>query len=142
LPLLQVGVGVGTGGRADVAALAVRDHEEARRARILAGSLEGAQAVGAERLEERKLRLHSHDVRRHRVHESAAEAGDGVCGRAPARVGVPTKLDGKELGPRVEPDEELAALAVDRLRDAVGERRCRSPRTGLDILRHRRSLDG
>ena len=78
LAVLEVGVRVGARGRADVAALPVGDDEERRRARVVAHLLVGPEAVGAERLEERDLRLHSDDVRRDGVDQSTAEAGAGV----------------------------------------------------------------
>ena len=78
---LEVGRGVGARGRADVAALGVREHQQPRRARVGAGVLEGAHPVRAERLEERELRLDGDDVRRDRVDDPAAEAR-AALGRA------------------------------------------------------------
>ena len=66
--------GVCAGGGTHVAALAVGDDLQAGCARIRAGLLERSDAVRAERLEERDLRLDRHDVWRNRIHETPAEA--------------------------------------------------------------------
>ena len=89
--------------------------------------LEGAHAVGAERLEERELRLDRDRVRRDRIDDAAAETRNRVGRGAPGDVGVAPKLDREQVEPRVEPDNKLRALAFDRLGDAVGEGsgRCR-----------------
>ena len=118
---LEVGGGVGARGRADVAALAVRDHEQAGRARVGADLLERAHPVGAERLEERELRLDRDDVRRDGVDDPAAEARGRLGGRGPPDVGVAAQLDRQQVEPRVEADDELAALPLDGLGEAVGE---------------------
>ena len=72
--------------------------------------------VGAERLEERELRLDRDDVRRDRVDDPAAEARRRLAGRLAAQ------LDGKQVRPRIEPDDELRSLALDRLGEPVAER--------------------
>jgi hypothetical protein len=84
--LLDVGVGIGAGGGADVAALPVGDHQEARGPGIRACFFERAHPVGAEGFEEGELQLHTDDVRRDRVHESAAEARARFGGGASADV--------------------------------------------------------
>src|ERR671930_23604 len=60
-------------------------HSRTRRA---APCPNGAHAVGAERLEERELRLHPDDVRCDRVDESAAEARARLRGVLPPEVRV------------------------------------------------------
>ena len=120
---LEIGGGVGARRRADVAALAVGDHEQPRRARVAADPLERADPVGAERLEERHLRLDRDDVRADRVDDPAAEAGDRVRRLAAAEHRLAAQLDGQQVEPRIEPDHELAALPLHRLREPVGEGR-------------------
>ena len=44
-------------------------------------------------------------------------------GRGSSEHGLPAQLDRQEIDARVEPDHELTALALDRLGDAIGERR-------------------
>ena len=107
---LEVGRRVGARGRADVAALAVGDHEQPGAARVGADLVEGGHPVGAERLEERELRLDGDRVRRDRVDDPAAEARD-----------VAAQLDRHQVGLRIEPDDELAALALDLGGQPVGE---------------------
>ena len=111
LVALEVGGGIGARGRADVAALAVGDHEQARPAARRRRPPRRRPSLGAERLEERELRLDRDRMRRDRVDDPAAEAGD-----------VPAQLDREQIGQRVEPDDELAALALDLGREPVGER--------------------
>ena len=77
---------VGARGRADVAALAVGDHEQPGAARVEADVGERLHPVLAERLEERELRLDGDRVRRDRVDDPAAEAGD-----------VAAQLDGHQV---------------------------------------------
>ena len=89
--------------------------DQAGRARVGTDVLEGAQAVRAERLEESQLRLHADDVRRDRVHDPAAEAAAGVGRRVGREVRVAGELDGQQVGPWVEPDQELRVLPLDRL---------------------------
>jgi len=72
--------GVRARGRADVAALRVRDHEQARLARVRGDPLERAPPVAAERLEERDLRLDRHHVRGNRVDDARTEPLDGARG--------------------------------------------------------------
>ncbi len=69
---------------------------------------------GAERLEERELRLDRDRVRRDRVDDAAAEARD-----------VAAQLDRQQIGRGIEPDDELAPLPLDLGGDPVaeGERR-------------------
>ena len=93
---LEVRVGVGARGRADVAALAVGDHEQPGAPRVDADLVERRDPGGAERLEERELRLDGDGVRRDGVDDAAAEARD-----------VAAKLDGQQVEARVEPDDEL-----------------------------------
>jgi hypothetical protein len=73
----------------------------------------------AEPFEERELPLHRHGVRGDGVDDPAAETGH-----------VAAKLDGEEIGPRVEPHDQLAALSLDLGGDPVaeGERRDSHPR--------------
>jgi hypothetical protein len=93
-PRLQVGVGVGPRGGADVAALAVHDHEQAGRARVFADLFEGCDAIEAERLEEGQLRLDRDGVRGDRIDDPGAEAGN-----------VAAHLDGEQVRARVEADD-------------------------------------
>src|SRR5581483_6099503 len=111
---LEVGGRVRARRRADVAALAVGDHEQPRAARVPAHLGERAHPRGSERLEEGELRLHRDRVRRDGVDDPAAEALD-----------VAAELDRQELWPGVEADDELAALALDLGGEPVaeGERR-------------------
>ena len=108
---LEVRLGVRARGGADVAALAVGDHEQAGAARVVAHLVERGDPRGAQRLEERELRLHGDGMRRHGVDDAAAEAGD-----------VAAELDRQQVDARVEPDHELRALALDLGGEAVGER--------------------
>ena len=110
-------------GRADVAALRVRDHEQSRLARVGARVLERAQAVRAERLEERELRLDRDAHRRRRVDQPAAETRDRVAARRRAGGRLALQLDGQEVEHGIEPEHELAAPALDALRQTVGEQR-------------------
>ena len=122
---LEIGGRVGARGRADVAALRVREHEQAGRARVGADVLEGAQAVRAERLEERELRLHADDVRRDRVHDPAAEAAAGVGRRVGREVRVAARARpaaGRAAG-RARPG---AASASARPPRRAGRERARS----------------
>ena len=95
--------------------------EQPGRARVVADLLERPEAVGAERLEERGLRLHGDDVRPDRVDDPLAEAGDGRRRSGASEHGLAAQLHRQEVEPRVEPDDELAVLARDRLREPVGE---------------------
>ena len=104
---LEVGGRVRARGRADVAALRVGEHDQPGRARVGADVLERAQAVRAERLEERQLRLHPDDVRRDGVHDPAAEAAARVGRGLGREVRVAGQLDRQQVGPRVEADEKL-----------------------------------
>ena len=71
---LEVRRGVRARRGADVSALRVEQDEETGGTRVGADLLERAEAVGAERLEERGLRLHGDDVRPDRVDDALAEA--------------------------------------------------------------------
>ena len=118
---LDVRSRVRAGCRADVAALRVGDHEQAGGARVLARLLECPQPVGAERLEERELRLHGHGIRSNRVDDPTAETRDRVGGGSAGDVSVSAELDRQQIKTRVEPDDELRALVLDRLGDAIGK---------------------
>jgi hypothetical protein len=69
-------------------------------------------------------------VRRDRVDDAAAEAAAGVGGGLAGKVRVPGELDRKQVGAWVEADEQLRALPLDGLREAVGEERSRDCRLG------------
>src|SRR5262249_12143885 len=107
---LEVRLRVRPRGRADIAPLPVGDHEQPGALRVPADLLEGGDPGGAERLEEGELRLHRDGVWSTRVDDPAAEA------RA-----VAAELHGREIGPRIEPDDELRALALDLGGEPVGE---------------------
>ena len=134
---LEVRGGIRARGRADVAALPVGDHEQPRAARVGAHALERGEAVGAERLEEGELRLHGDDVRRDGVDDPAAEAAVGRRRLGAAEHRLAAQLDREQLEAGVEPDDELAPLALDRFGEPVGEGRGRDPRARVEILRHR-----
>ena len=51
-------------------------------------------------------------------------------------VRVALQLDGKQVGPRIEPDDELAPLPLDLLGEPVGEVGRRHGTVGVDVLRH------
>jgi hypothetical protein len=55
-----------------------------------------------------------------------------------AEVSVAAELDREQLRARVEPDDELASLPLDRLGEPVAEAPGGDRRVGLQILRHRR----
>ena len=112
LVALEVGGGVGARGRADVAALAVGDHEQAGAARVARRSRRSAAMPGrAERLEERELRLDRDGVRRDGVDDPAAEAGD-----------VAAQLD-RAAGRGAGRARRRAGLACARPRRRAGRRR-------------------
>src|SRR5207302_3747430 len=96
-----------------------------------------ADAICAEGLEEGQLRLHRDDVRRHGVDESPAETRACLRDVLAAEVGVAAQLDGQQVGLRVEPDDELAALALDGLGEPVTEARGRDGLLGSEVFRHR-----
>ena len=112
LVTFEVGGGVGACGRADIAALAVGDDEQAGATRVGADLAERLPAVRAERLEEGELRLDGDGVRGDGVDDAAAEARD-----------IAAHLNGKQVGDRVEPDDELAALPINSRRETVAEMR-------------------
>ena len=123
LARLEIGVGVRARGGADVAALAVDDHEQPGRAGVADDALEGGEAVGAEHLEERELRLDGDCVRRDRVDDPAAEARGRLGRGRPAHVRVAAQLEREQVEARIEPDDQLAVPLDDGLGEAVGERR-------------------
>ena len=88
---------------------------------MVADLLERAYAVGTERLEERRLRLHPDDVREHGVDDPLAEARDRRCSRRTPEHGLAAKLHREQVEPRIETDEKLAVLPLDRLSETVGE---------------------
>jgi hypothetical protein len=51
---------------------------------------------------------------------------------------VSPKLDRQQVDHGIEPDDELAAFALDRLGDAVAERRGHDRPPDLEVLRHRK----
>ena len=95
--------------------------EEPCRARVVADLLERPEPVGAERLEERGLRLHGDDVRPDGVDDPLAEACDRRRRGGSAEHGLAAQLHRQEVEARVEPDDELALLARDGLGEPVGE---------------------
>ena len=107
---LEVGVGIRARRRADVAALAVGDDQQPGAPGVGADLVEGRHPGRPERLEEGELRLHGDGVRRDRVDQAAAEAGD-----------VAAQLDRHQVDVRVEPDDELRMLALDLGGEPVGE---------------------
>ena len=130
----QVGGGIGPRRRADVSALRVGDDDQAGRARVRANVLERLHPGRAERLEEGELRLHADRVRGDRVDHAAAEAGAGVGCLAAAEPGLARELERQQLRHRVEPDEELAPLALD----GFGEPDRRTSGSTLRHVAHRR----
>src|SRR4051812_30192714 len=99
------GIDVRLRRRADVAPLHVGDHEQARLACVCADAFEGAHALPAARLEERRLRL-----------DRDRMLGDCVDDLLAERFRV-----GDAIGKRVEPDHELRALPRTRFVERVGE---------------------
>jgi hypothetical protein len=75
-------------------------------------------------------------VRRDRVDDPAAEASAGVGGVVASEVRVPLQLDREQVGPRIEPDDQLAALPLDLRRQPIGERSRGDGTIGVDFLRH------
>src|SRR6476469_332425 len=127
VPGVQPGLGVGGAGRADIAALGVDDHQQTGLACQLADPLERRDAVAAERLEERDLRLHRDGLAGHRVDHAGAEP---LVGPGPARAARPEAGDqlGRQLlDPGIEADAQRAAGLLDRLGDPVSERHRRKP---------------
>ncbi len=118
---LEVRVRVGARGRADVPAFAVDNHEQAGLARVGCDPLERGDAVAAEDLEERELGLDADAVGRDRVDDPAAEPLGRVGGGGPSDLGVAAELEREQIEPRVEPDDQLAPLLVDRRDDTIGE---------------------
>ena len=105
-------------------------------ARVGAHLLERAHAVGAERLEERELRL---DARRRTARprrRSRSRSAERLGGLGAAEVRVAAQLDRQQVGARVEPDDELAALAARRPRRAGRRRSTSRPAAPPRVLRH------
>jgi hypothetical protein len=121
--------------RADVTPLRIGDHLQPRRPRVGANVLEGTGAVSAERLEECDLRLDRYDIRRNRVNETPAETRARIRRLGAAEMGLALQLDGQEVRPRVEPDDQLRALPLDGLGQAVGEVRRRNGGHTVRVLR-------
>src|SRR6266511_4011980 len=116
------------GRRADVAALRISDHLQPGGTRVGADLLERTDAVRAQRLEERRLGLDRDHVRSDCVDEPTTEAGARVGRCLPPQVGVALQLDREQIRARVEADDELRALPLDRVREPVGEVRRRDGR--------------
>ena len=114
-------VGVGFGGRADVAAFAIGEHEQVFRPRVGDHVGQRDHAVGAEGLEAGELRLDDRHQRRDHVDHVAAEAGEdpgeglrvGDRGRGQRRR--------ERFPPRVEADAGRRAAGLDGRGDPVGE---------------------
>src|SRR5205085_3832806 len=85
---------------------------------------EGGDPLGAERLEERELRLDRDGVRRDGVDDPAAEPPDVVA-----------QLDRQQVRVRVEAYDELRALPFDLAREPVGERQGRDGHALRSLLR-------
>ena len=107
-PRREVRRGVGLGRRADVAALAVGDHEQPALAREVGDALGGREAVMPGLLEERQLRLDRHGVLGHRLDDARAEALQRPSEAGGAVAHAAEHLGGEKLGPRVEPDAQHA----------------------------------
>ena len=119
---LEVRVRVGAGGRADVAALAVDDHEQPgrsartrRRARTRRSRRRPSASKNA------SCGFTPTTLRRDRVDDPAAEPRGRLGGRRASDVGVAAELERQQVEPGIESDDELAALLLDRLRDPVGK---------------------
>jgi hypothetical protein len=69
-------------------------------------------------------------VRRDRIDDAAAEAAAGIRRCFAREVCVPGELDREQVGTGVEANEQLGALPLDRLGEAVGEERSRDCRLG------------
>ena len=110
----EVRLGVGAGGRADVTALAVCDHEEPGTAGVGAHLVERGHARRPGGFEEGQLRLDGDRVRRDGVDDPAAEAGD-----------VTAQLDREQVRIGIESDDELRPLARDLGGKTIGERQRR-----------------
>ena len=121
VPRLEECLRVGTRRRADVAAFHVEQDQKPGGARVVAYVLERSEAVGAERLEVRRLRFDRDDVGTDRIDDPLAEARDRGCRRGSTEHGLATELHREQVEPRVETDRELAPLAGDRLGEPVGE---------------------
>src|SRR3954452_18462828 len=121
LAALEIRLGVRARSRADVTSLRVGNDLQTGGARVRTDVLQRTHTVGAERLEERDLRLDRDDVRRHRVDDPAAETRARIRRLRTTDMGFAAQLDRKLIGPWVEPDDELRALVLDGLGEAVGE---------------------
>ena len=113
--------GICTRRRTDVAALRVDQHEEPCGSRVVADLLESAEPVGAERLEECRLRFHGDDVRPDRVDDPLAEARDRRRRGRTAEHGLAAELHRQE----VEPSGRVRRPAALRLRATASARRSR-----------------
>ena len=127
---VEVGVGVGLAGRADVAALDVQEHQGAGRPGLGDHPLQHRDAAAAEPLEERRLRLDHRDVRRQRLDRGQREPLQPGHGR---RRG-PTSCSSD--GVRVDAGAERAARVHGR-RAAVRRRSrsCGAPRSTAPAAR-------
>ena len=107
-PRREVRRGVGLGGRADVAALAVGDHEQPALASERAHALGRREPVVPGLLEERQLRLDGHRVLARGLDDARAEALDRPRQPCGAVAHAAKELIREQLGPRVEPDAQHA----------------------------------
>ena len=95
--------------------------EEPGRARVGADVLEGAEPVGAERLEERELRLDRDDVRRTASISPQQNRAHGVGRRGAREVRVAADLDREQLE-RGDRGRRRAGCACARRRPRAGRR--------------------
>ena len=100
-----------------------RDHEEPGVPRVLARLLERGMPSAPSASKNASCTFTPTTYGARGVHESAGEARAGLGGGRPARVRAGAKLEREEVGARIDPEDDLAALALDRLRDAVAEGR-------------------
>ena len=113
----RVGVGAGEqpggvrfGGRSDVAAFGVEQHDQPHLAGMPHHPGQGGDSVGALRLEERRLRFDSRHQIGDRVDHAAAEGLVGRCSRFRRR---PDAV-GQQFFPRIQPDQGGGAGPADR----------------------------
>jgi len=100
---------VGLGGRADIAALAVGDHEQPALAREPGHALGRRQAVMPGLLEERQLRLDRHRVLRDGLDDARAEALERASEAGGTVAHAAKDLRREKLGSWVEPDAQHAS---------------------------------